>query len=633
MRRGIVTALFLVTSVAASFAAEPPLVLIEAEGFDALGGWVVDQQAMDQMGSPFVLAHGLGQPVADAARTVEIPTAGTYRVLVRTRDWVAPWKAAPPPGRFTVLVDGRPLPNEMGTVGAEWRWHEAGTLVVTAGQRLRLALHDLTGFDGRCDAILLCGDPQYAPPDDGPALAALRRKLLRLPDAPPTVGEFDLVVCGGGMAGTCTAISAARAGVRVALIQNRPLLGGNNSSEVRVGLSGLIHQQPYPALGNLVAEIGPIGYYDFQEARRNPELPRSKEILALDPVRAEHNAGPATNYEDQKKLQAVLAEKNIRLFLNTHVTAVEKQGEQIAAVVARDTRTGRESRLVGRLFADCTGDANLGFLAGADWRMGRESKAETGEELAPDEPDRLLMGTSVQWYAEKEAAPVAFPECPWALQFNAQTCFRGAKGDWDWETGMNRDQVADMEQIRDHALRVTFGNWSFLKNHDQAKEKFANYRLAWVAYIGGKRESRRLLGDVILTQQDVQKQRPFDDASVTTTWSIDLHYPAPDNTAHFAGQEFRSIAKHLRVKPYAIPYRCLYSRNVPNLFMAGRDISVTHVALGTVRVQKTTGMMGEVVGMAAALCVRHHTLPRGVYENYLDELKEMMRQGVPSTTR
>ena len=193
---------------------------------------------------------------------------------------------------------------------------------------------------------------------------------------------------------------------------------------------------------------------------------------------------------------------------------------------------------------------------------------------------------------------------------------------------MNKDPLTEYEQVRDHALRVTFGNWSYLKNHVLDKERYANWRLQWVAYIGGKRESRRLLGDVVLRQQDIEESRPYPDASVTATWTIDLHFPAPENTEHFSGEEFHSIAVRTAVKPYPIAYRCLYSRNVNNLFMAGRDISVTHVALGTVRVQKTTGMMGEVVGMAASLCKKHRTDPRGVYAGYLEELKALMRRGV-----
>ncbi|MCX7826094.1 MAG: FAD-dependent oxidoreductase, partial [Verrucomicrobiae bacterium] len=585
----------------------------------------------------------LGVPVADAVTQVQVPAAADYRVWVRTRDWVAPWKAPGAPGKFHVLVNGKALARTFGTEGEAWHWQDGGTIPLAAGKNT-VALRDLTGFDGRCDAIVFSSDHDFRPPNEDPAMAAFRRQMLGLPDRTPDAGEFDLVVVGGGMAGCCAAVSAARLGCKVALIHNRPVLGGNNSSEVRVGLSGLIHQPPYPRLGDLVDEIGPIGHWNLYEARRDPDSPRSKRIFAViekHPEKKIHNAGPASNYEDERKRRVVESEKNARLFLNTHVFRVEKQGDRITAVVAKSIVTGRELRFRGKLFADCTGDGNLGFLAGADSRVGREARSETGEPTAPETADKLVMGTSVQWYAVEETRPRPFPDCPWAVQFNAETCQRLTKGswdtetgvsrvrgDWDWETGMNLDQVTEIERIRDHALRATFGNWAFLKNHSDVKEKLANYRLAWVACIGGKRESRRLLGDVILQEQDVVEQRPYPDACVTTTWSIDLHYPHPENTRHFPGEEFRSIAKHVRIKPYAIPYRCLYSRNVANLMMAGRNISVTHVALGTVRVQRTTGMMGEVLGMAASLCKQHRVTPRGVYEHHLDKLHKLMCRGV-----
>ncbi len=636
-------------------------VLVEAEGFDKHGGWVVDQQSMDQMGSPYLLAHGLGVPVADATTTVDIPAAGRYRVLVRTRDWTATWKAEGSPGKFQVSVNGKKLPTVFGTEGAEWQWHDGGAVEVEAG-RTTLALRDLTGFAGRCDAIVLTTDLKLAPPEpcmgdcpnfrgaapekphgspvrprkwDCPLcmekMLAWRRAMLGLPETPPDAGEFDLVVVGGGMAGICTAVSAARLGVKVALVQNRPVLGGNNSSEVRVGLSGRIHQEPYPRLGDLVDEIGPVGHHNFHDAKRNPGLPRSKEVFAIiekHPEKLEHNAGPASNYEDQRKLDAVRAEENIELFLNMHAFRVELEGDRIAAVIARHIEDGAELRFPGTLFADCTGDGTLGYLAGADYRVGREARSETGESLAPEEPDRLVMGTSVQWYAVEEDRPVPFPDCPWALPFTGATCHRTTKGDWDWEVGMNMDQIAEFEAVRDHAFRAIFGNWAYLKNHSDVKERFASHRLAWVAYIGGKRESRRLLGDVILAEQDLVERRPYSDACVTTTWSIDLHYPHPKNSEQFPGEEFRSVARHKRIQPYPIPFRCLYSRNVENLLMAGRNISATHVALGTIRVQRTTGMMGEVLGMAASLCKEHGTTPRGVYEHHLEELKSLMRHGV-----
>ena len=215
-------------------------VFVEAESFAQPGGWVVDQQAMDQMGSAFLLAHGLGVPIQDATTTVEFPQAGRYRLWVRTRDWVAPWKTpnTPPdmkatgtPGIFQVLIDGKAAPRTFGTEGAQWHWQDGGVVEV-AQKTCALALHDLTGFEGRCDALLFTAPGATAPPNDPRVLAPLRRKLCGLPEAPPDGGEYDLVVVGGGAAGCCAAVSAARLGCKVALLQDRPVLGGNNSSEV-----------------------------------------------------------------------------------------------------------------------------------------------------------------------------------------------------------------------------------------------------------------------------------------------------------------------------------------------------------------------------------------------------------------
>jgi hypothetical protein len=613
-------------------------ILVEAESFARMGGWVIDQQAMDIMGSPYLMAHGLGRPVVDAETTVRFPAAGTYCVWVRTRDWVGPWKgpetpkdmrAQGTPGRFRLLVNGTALKTVFGTEKAAWHWQHGGRISIPQGQ-VTLALRDLTGFNGRCDAILFSTDHGLAPPNEDPGMTQFRRERLAYPKTPPLTGEYSLVVVGGGMAGTCAAISAARHGCRVALIQNRPVLGGNNSSEVRVGLSGLIFQAPYPNLGRLVDEIGPIGHWNLWEAERDPNSPRSKhifDVIRRHPEKKQHNAGPPSNYEDQRKLNAVLAEKNIDLFLNTHVNRVVMDGDRITAAIGQDIRTGQTRQFRGQLFADCTGDGSLGFLSGADFRMGREAQSETDESLAPVKSDELVMGTSVQWYAQETNTPSTFPRTPWAVPFNSETCVQTIRGDWDWETGARRDQVNEIERIRDYALRVTYGNWATLKNHPDLKNRYANWEMAWIAYIGGKRESRRLLGDVILCQHDIVEKRAFPDACVTTTWTIDLHYPKEPACACEA---FRSEARHLKIEPYPIPYRCLYSRNIDNLMMAGRNISVTHVALGTVRVQRTTGMMGEVLGMAASLCHRYACDPRAVYERHLAELRKRLQAGVPT---
>ena len=260
--------------------------------------------------------------------------------------------------------------------------------------------------------------------------------------------------------------------------------------------------------------------------------------------------------------------------------------------------------------------------------MGRESKDQFGEPMALDNSDKMTMGASVQWYSEDKKKSVAFPEIGWGIPFTEASSQKVKMGEWTWETGMHLNQIDDFERIRDYGLLVIFSNWSFLKNDYTKSGSYKNNALSWVAYVSGKRESRRLVGDYILREQDLKDRIPYPDASVPTSWTIDLHYPDPENTKYFPNQEFLSIAKHVVIYPYPIPYRCFYSKDINNLFMAGRNISVTHVALGTVRVMRTTGMMGEVVGMAASICKKHHVNPRGVYQQYLGELKTLMKKGV-----
>ncbi|HRR32600.1 MAG TPA: FAD-dependent oxidoreductase [Kiritimatiellia bacterium] len=586
-------------AVAFAGAVQAATLFVETESFTDKGGWVVDQQFMDQMGSPFLMAHGLGTPVADASTTVEVPESGSYRVLARTRNWAALWTQKDAPGKFKIKVNGTPLPAVLGTQGNEWAWQEAGSVRLEKGPA-RLALHDLTGFNGRCDALILTTDAAFTPENEVSRLESCRRSVGAIKAAQRTEA-VDLIIAGGGIPGVCMAISAARLGLTVALIQDRPVLGGNNSSEVRVHLAGRMNLPPYPRLGDVVSEIGP---------------------------RRGGNAQPGDYYEDERKIEAVKAEKNIRLFLSTRALAVEKEGSRITAVVGRHIETGQETRFTAPLVADCTGDGVIGMLAGAEYRYGRESQEETGEPTAPDKADSQTMGSSVQWYSREASEPVAFPDIAWALPFTDQTCERVKMGEWTWETGMNYHQVNEFERVRDYGMLVVFSNWSFLKNHSANKADYAKSRLEWVAYVAGKRESRRLIGDLVLKEQDLVNRVPYPDATAVTTWTIDLHYPDPKNSRFFPGAEFKSVAKHQKIYPYPIPYRCLYSKNVENLFMAGRNISVTHVALGTVRVMRTGGMMGEVVGMAASLCKRHGCLPRDVYTTHLAELKALMSRGV-----
>lgn len=574
-------------------------VLVEAESFTNKGGWVIDQQFMDFMGSPYLMAHGMGVPVANAETTVDFPEAGEYQVFVRTFNWTSPWFQGEGPGKFKLLVDGICTQTTLGASGDAWLWQDAGRVNITS-YRATITLHDLTGFNGRVDAIYFTKG-NTPPPGELTALKKFRKKQLGIAKKPKKAGEFDLVVVGGGVAGTTASISAARLGLRVALIQDRPVLGGNNSSEVRVHLGGRIKVGLFPSLGDVVNEIGP---------------------------KQGGNAKPAAYYEDEKKMEMVLAEENISLFTNYRAFDVEVKRSRITEVHARHIETAEELSFSAPLFADCTGDGTIGFLAGADYAMGREGKDEFGEPSAPEKADKMTMGSSVQWYSVERGETSAFPEFSYGVEFNEENTEKVTMGEWTWETGMNFDQIKEFERIRDYGLLVVYSNWSFLKNKFSAKEDFKSRELEWVAYIAGKRESRRLLGDLILKEQDITDYVIYPDASAPTTWTIDLHYPDQINTQHFPDKEFKSIAVHKKIHPYPIPYRCFYSRNVDNLFMAGRNISVTHVALGTVRVMRTTGIMGEVVGMAASVATKHNTIPRGVYQDHLADLKRLMEKGV-----
>lgn len=572
-------------------------ILVECEFFDDRGGWVQDKQFYDQVGSAYLMAHGLGSPVRDASTRIMVTAPGEYNVWVRTFNWNAPWDSLQAPGRFNLLVNGKVVGGELGTAPEQWGWVRAGKVNLEKGEST-LTLHDLTGFDGRCDAIYLTRDENPEFPDRTVTKADVREKE-----------KYDLIVVGAGTAGISAAAGASRLGMKVLLLDEKYNPGGVASSEINVVVSGMVHGGKYPALGRIICEYG--------EPRNNRDVPGK---LKADGVDARFNC---------------------------RVVSLRKSGSKIKSLIYIDYNTGKSVEVSGKLYADCTGDGNVGYMAGADFRMGPEARSEFGEDLAPEVPDGRTFGSSVRWSSEKKDSASSFPECGWAVQFTDSTCQKVTKGRWNWECGFNRNQIAEAEYMRDYMFRVIYGNWAFLKNSPENSAQYAADTLVWLSPVLGKRESRRLLGDVIFTQNDVfAGGLAYPDAAVWCTYPIDQHFANPKNKEIFGEDSFLSAMKHCYREigtprkdlvagvdynnPYMMPYRCFYSRNVDNLYMAGRDVSGTRIAMCSFRVQGSTSLMGEVVAIGASIAHKYGCTPREVYTQHLSELTKAFSDGIPA---
>ena len=578
-------------------------IFIEAESFKNRGGWVVDTLSMENIHSAYLMAHGIGEPVDDAITDFEVLKRGEYYVWALTRDWTATWDIKDSAGKFSIRIDDRMCKNVLGTNGKDWAWQFAGKVRLNVGKHT-LALHDLTGFNGRCDAIFLT-DSAEIPSSERSAIDKMRKEL-NWKEIKESAVVYDLVVVGGGIAGICTALSAYRKGCHVALINDRAILGGCNSSEIRVCMGGQIKHPPYENIGNVVQEIAPI--------MGHPTIYKEEY------------------FEDMRKLFAFQIpgrhKGSCDLLLNEFVLEVECENSTVSSVICTNTLSGKKSKIKGKLFSDCSGDGVLGRLCGAELMYGNEAKSEFNEDLAPSEHKNLVMGHSIRWYSEEQSKECAFPDLDWNLHFDDNSYLNCFSGDWEQETGFTRDMVKDTEYIRDYGLCAIFANWSYQKNHCKNKERFAKSKIKWISPLGGKREGYRIKGDYILTQQDLEQQTEYIDGTAKITWGIDIHYPEPINEEKF-GEAFRSFAYH-RNTPFAcpVPYRCLYSKDIKNLFIGGRLVSTSHIAFSAVRVMRTLGMLGEVVGIAAAICKNHDCYPREVYNKHLGELKEQLEIGV-----
>lgn len=564
-------------------------ILIETESFMNKGGWVVDPQFVEQMGSPYIMAHGMGAPVANAITKVNFKEKGKYHVWARTKNWVpGNWEA---PGKFKIIVNGTALKTILGTT-PEWTWEYAGKVRVKTAT-VELELSDLTGFNGRCDAIYF-SKSKRRPTNEEDHLASWRKVKLAESKAPKNQKAYDLVITGGGLAGCAAAISAAEHGLRVALIHDRPVLGGNASEEVRVHTLGI------------------YGKYE--------------RVLKMIDTKHYPNGSFKAKYDQEKRDKNLKKFKNIDLFLNTRAYDAVSENNKIQYVDARHTETGERIRFLAPRFVDSTGDAWIGFWAGAEFSYGRESSEtygesweEWGELWSPEEPDDFVMGSSVLWQNEKTERAHEFPELPWAK--NVAKDHKAISGEWYWEFSRNDlHQIHDSEEIRDHMLRAIYGSFANAKKIEKNK----NYKLKWVSYLLGKRESRRLVGDYIYTFNDVKNHIKFKDAVVEEIRAVDVHYQR--NLKDSDEPDFLSEALFYKSKKYYIPYRSLYSKNITNLFMAGRNFSCSHIGLGGPRVMLTTGQMGAAVGLAAVLCKKYNVNPREIYATHLQEYLDLIEK-------
>ena len=415
--------------------------------------------------------------------------------------------------------------------------------------------------------------------------------------------SVDLCVVGGGMAGIAAAVSAAREGAKVALVHERPVLGGNASSEIRMWICG--------AQGANNRETGILEEIQLENLYRNP----TKNYFLWDTLL----------YEFVKR------EENIELLLNaTCMDADCESGDfadgrsvRIKSITAYQLTTQRFVEVEAKYFADCSGDSILAPLTGAEFRIGREAASEFSEDTDREKPDSMVMGMSCLLQGRQTEKKVEFitPDITKKLteedvKNRPMNPYATKENFWYLELGGNRDTIGDTEELRDELVPLALGAWDYFKN--SGKYDADNWELDFLSFLPGKRESRRMVGEYVVTQPDISGAKVFEDTVAYGGWPLDDHFPAGYYHKGTPNTNFKTPA------PYCLPYRALYSKNVENLFFAGRNISMTHTAMSSIRVMATCALLGQAVGAAAALAAAYGETPHGVYKNHLAELQSRL---------
>jgi len=409
-----------------------------------------------------------------------------------------------------------------------------------------------------------------------------------------TALSADLCVVGGGMAGLCAALAAARGGLKTVLVQDRPVLGGNASSEIRMWICG--------AHGLDNKETGILEELMLGNLYLNPSLlyPQWDHVL----------------------YGACLEEENLTTILNCSVMDLTTEENRITSVRGWHLTQQCYYDVRATMFADCSGDSVL-RISGAEYRRGREQRDEHQESLAPETADAKTMGNSILLQLRQTDTHVPFNAPSWAYDYTDETVptrelTPEGHNFWWLEIGGTQDTIADADTIRDELLKIAYGVWAYIKNHPDGRAQ--NWELDWIGSLPGKRENVRYVGDHVLTQDDVRTEGRFDDMVAYGGWPMDDHHPEgieyPGDPTIF----------HPSPSPFGIPYRALYSRNIENLFFAGRNISATHMALSSTRVMATCALLGQAVGTAAAIAVKEGLTPRGVYEQEIRQLQDSLME-------